>query len=286
MESGIQELLNGKLNVIEEHFDADCLFFYGPIGMPIEKLFRDALERFKSEKSTKTRLVIIICTGGGSVETVEKMVNMTRFHYSEVYFVVPDYSMSAGTIFAMSGNEIYMDYSSALGPIDPQVHNGKDWVPALGYLDKVDEFVKKSAANSLSSAEFVLLQAQDIAMLSRFEQAKELSITLLKKWLVIYKFSKWVTHLTNSEKLGLTVSLEEKQERAERIATQLSNNRLWHSHSRFINIDQLNETCRLKINDYSQDDEFRSMIREYNDIIMGFVNRTGTQNFIHTRYVF
>lgn len=230
--------------------------------------------------------MIIICTGGGSVETVEKMVNMTRFHYSEVFFVVPDFSMSAGTIFAMSGNEIYMDYSSALGPIDPQVFNGKDWVPALGYLDKVSEFIEKSKANSLSSAEFVLLQAQDIAMLSRFEQAKELSITLLRKWLVSYKFSKWVEHSTNPSKIGTPVTDVEKEERAELIATQLSNNRLWHSHSRFINIDQLNNTCRLQINDYSSDQPFREMIREYNDVIMGFINRTGAQNFIHTQYLF
>lgn len=44
----------------------------------------------------------------------------------------------------MSGDSIYMDYFSVLGPIDPQVQNkeGK-WVAALGYLDKVNEYIEK-----------------------------------------------------------------------------------------------------------------------------------------------
>lgn len=52
--------------------------------------------------------------------------------------MVPDCAMSAGTIFCMAGDKIWMGYYSSLGPIDPQVFNGKNWVPALGYLDKVE----------------------------------------------------------------------------------------------------------------------------------------------------
>ena len=61
------------------------------------------------------RLVIFLNTPGGSAETVEKMVEVVRYHYGEVFFVVPDYAMSAGTIFCTSGDKIFMDYSSALG---------------------------------------------------------------------------------------------------------------------------------------------------------------------------
>ena len=48
-------------------------------------------------------------------------------------FIVPEYAYSAGTIFCMSGDNIYMDYYSVLGPIDPTVQN-KDgrWVAAFG----------------------------------------------------------------------------------------------------------------------------------------------------------
>lgn len=46
---------------------------------------------------------------------------------------MPNFAYSAGTIFCMSGDNIYMNYYSALGPVDPQVQNrdGK-LVAALG----------------------------------------------------------------------------------------------------------------------------------------------------------
>ena len=34
----------------------------------------------------------------------------------------------------MSGDAIFMDYFSVLGPIDPQLPKGDTMVPALGYL--------------------------------------------------------------------------------------------------------------------------------------------------------
>ena len=62
------------------------------------------------------------------------MVEITRYFYNEVYFVILDQAMSAGTIWAMSGDKIYMNYASSLGPIDPQVATPEGrWVPALGF---------------------------------------------------------------------------------------------------------------------------------------------------------
>ena len=104
---------------------------------------------------------------------------------------MPDFAMSAGTIFfSMSGNRIYMDYSSSLGPIHPQVWRmgNSGSLLAAGYLDKVEEMFTKAAAGTLSNAEFLILQNQDLAMLSQYEQARNLTITLLKKWLVEYKW--------------------------------------------------------------------------------------------------
>ena len=191
MDNVIKENLNNRLDGLEKHFDADVVFYYGEIHPSVEKLFRDFIEKLKAEKTNRNRITIILNTSGGSVETVEKLVEIVRFHYSEVYFVVPDYAMSAGTVFCMSGSKIFMDYSSSLGPIDPQVYNGKEYVPALGYLDQVEKMIAKSQANNLTHAEFLILQSLDLAMLSRYEQARNLTVTLLKKWLVEYKFTDW-----------------------------------------------------------------------------------------------
>ncbi len=110
------------------------------------------LSRSCASDNPHNHLVVLLNTPGGSAEAVEKFVEIIRFHYRNVNFVVPDYAMSAGTILCMSGDRIFMDYSSSLGPIDPQVYNGKEWVPALGYLDKVE--VMEEIAKSLGDNHF------------------------------------------------------------------------------------------------------------------------------------
>lgn len=278
----IIDLLNKKLSDLERAFQSDVVFYLGDIQGGALRLFRDLIEDLKKDADTKDRLAIILNTAGGSAEIVEKMVDIIRYHYQEVYFVVPDVAMSAGTIFCMSGDKIYMDYSSSLGPIDPQVWNGKQWVPALGYLDKVEELLEKAQRGTLTQAEFLILQNQDLAMLSRFEQAKELTITLLKKWLVEYKFKDWEVHKTNPNKKGKRVTIEEKEARAAEIADLLGSNKKWHSHGRMIGIDTLRRE-RLEIEDYSMDTTLQPLIRSYNDLITEYIARNDYPLFLHSR---
>jgi hypothetical protein len=286
----IKNILNEKLAELEKNFGADVVFYYGEIHPSLIRPFRDLIEDLikdtnKAEKFDR-HLVIILNTGGGSAEIVEKMVDITRFHYGEVYFVVPDFAMSAGTIFCMSGNKIYMDYSSSLGPIDPQVWNGTQYVPALGYLDKVEEPLEKAKNGNLTNAEFLILQNQDLAMLSRYEQAKQLTITLLKKWLVEFKFTDWTVHETDSSKKGQPVTQAEKEARAEEIARQLGDNHYWHSHGRMIGISTLRGLLRLKIEDYSNDSLLQPVIRSYNDLMTEYIAKNNFPFSLHSRNYF
>lgn len=280
----IKEILNDLLAAIEKHFESDVIFYYGEIHPSYEKGFRDFIELLKEDEPKKARLTIILNTPGGSAETVEKMVAIIRHHYQEVYFVVPDYAMSAGTVFCMSGDKIFMDYSSSLGPIDPQVFNGKMYVPALGYLDKVNELLEKARNNTITQAEFLILQNQDLAMLRSYEQARDLTISLLKKWLVDYKFKNWNKHKTTNP--GTDVTPIEKEARAQDIADKLGDNKIWHSHGRMINISTLKNVLRLEIDDYSNDKDFRLMIRNYNDLLSEFIIRNGYKVFLHNRKYF
>lgn len=281
----IKTELKERLAKLEEHFNADVAFYYGPMHPAVQKRFRDFIEKLK-EESIGDHLVLFLNTPGGSVETVEKLVEIVRFHYREVSFVVPDYAMSAGTVFCTSGDRIYMDYSSSLGPIDPQVFNGKEWVPALGYLDQVEKMLQKAAEDKLTNAEFLILQSLDLAMLSRYEQARALTVTLLKKWLVEYKFKDWTAHRTDPMKKGLEVSLDEKQARAEDIAMLLGDNRTWHSHGRMIGPQTLTRVLRLEIEDYSNDLALRKIIRSYNDFIVEYIARSDYKTFLHSKNYF
>ena len=70
---------------------------------------------------------IILETPGGIAETVDDMVDLIRSKYDRVGIIIPGMAKSAGTIFAMAGDEILMGTSSSLGPIDAQIinNNGK-----------------------------------------------------------------------------------------------------------------------------------------------------------------
>lgn len=273
LENNINQLLNKKLASLEEYLNADVLAYYGNILDNIESNFLRIVEDIAGKNNT---IYIVLNTTGGSATAVERFVKILRFHYEKVNFIVPNYAYSAGTIFCMSGDKIFMDYSSVLGPIDPQVRN-KDgnWVAALGYLDKVNEFIEKSRKGTLTQAEFLMLKDLDLAELRGYEQAKNLTIDLLKKWLVRYKFKDW-THHKNTQ----PVSIEEKIERATEIADKLSDSNMWKSHGRPIDIGTLTNELRLKIDDYSKDKELRPLIREYDELISNYAN---SPIFIHTR---
>lgn len=278
-DSTLHEILNERLNKLEDYFNADFLFYYGPITDSLDKPFRDLIEELKREQDSRNTLFIVLNTPGGSAETVERLVKITRHHFDEVNFIIPDSAYSAGTIFCLSGDKIYMDYSSSLGPIDPQVFNGKNWVPALGYLDKVEELINKSLLGTISQAELIMLREQDLAMLRRHEQARDLTIALLKEWLVKYKFKNWSIHKSS----GKEVSTLEKEQRATEIARDLGDNKLWHSHGRSIGVAALTKILRLKIEDYSNDEKVTMLIRDYNDLICQYITRNGGEMFFHTR---
>lgn len=284
VDTSIQKLLGEKLLEIESQFQADVLTYYGPIVDGNENIVLDIIEDLAMDPDKKEKLLVVLTTTGGSAIAVKRYVNIIRKHYSEVSFVIPDYAYSAGTIFCMSGDNIYMDYFSVLGPIDPQVQNkeGK-WVAALGYLDKVNELIKKAQDNTLTQAEFLILKDIDLAELRGYEQAKELTIDLLKKWLVKYKFKNWNKHQTSSDKLGLDVTEKEKEERAEDIADKLGNNKIWKSHSRPINIETLEKELKLKIEDYSNEKQIREIIRSYYGLLSDYVQKNKFSIFVQTK---
>lgn len=270
---------------IESHLNSDVIYFYGEIRMSGFQVFRNVIERMAVRSEKKDVLSICIKTPGGEAETVEKMVDVIREHYNHIYFIVSEMAMSAGTIFCMSGDRIYMDYSSSLGPIDPQVADkeGQYLVPALGYLDKIEELVRKSNEDTISPAEFAILEKQDLAMLRYYEQAKSLSIALLENWLATYKFKDWKVHRTTNP--GSAVTDEEKRARAKEIAELLSDNKYWHSHGRLIGPDKLVSELRLEIDRMEKAPDFQQAVRNYSDTLSDWLGRSGIQYFVYNRHI-
>lgn len=276
----IELALNHYADQTAKAFEADVFSYIGGIRPEYLTSFRSHMENLAERRDKTENLVFLIHTPGGVAEVVEKMVEIIRYHYKEVWYVVPDMAMSAGTILCMSGDKIYMDYSAALGPIDPQIPNSDgQLVPALGYLDYVERMIEKSASGDLTDAEFAILQNQDLATLRRYEQARELSISLLKDWLVKFKFKDWDVHSST----GAAVTTEEKAARARQIAEDLSDHNRWHSHGRMIGIKTLTDDLRLKIEDYTNDIALKSAIRQYSDLLLDCVHSRGVHHMFHAK---
>ncbi len=275
----IRAHLDWVLKQIEENQNADVMALVGPITFGYEHRVRNAIEGIPDKKE---KLVVILDTLGGVVEVAERMVEVLRCNYAEVVFVIPDRAMSAGTVLAMSGDAIMMDYFSCLGPIDPQIEKDGRLVPALSYLVQYDRLVEKASNSDLTSAEFVLLGKLDLAELHLFEEAKELSISLLEKWLANYKFKNW----TKTETRSIPVTREMREERARKIAEKLCDNERWHSHGRGISMAVLQGELNLRIDDFGQDDKLKGWIHSYHGMLVDYMARQRLPQFLHTRVFF
>ncbi|MCX6833517.1 MAG: serine dehydrogenasease [candidate division Zixibacteria bacterium] len=256
--------LKQKATDLETNCDSDVIAFIGPLIPPTDNMIRDQIESLRENgKKTSTerkKLKFLVETYGGHMEPVRRIVDVLRYHYSVVDFVVPDFAFSAGTVLVMSGDAIYMDYYSVLGPIDPQIRQPDGtWGSAVGYLKKYEELVEKSKDNVITTAEMAfLLNKFDPMTLYSYEQEFKLGISLIEDWLPKYKFKNWTK--TRTRQLKVTDKMRRK--RAAEIGQNLSNPDLWHSHGRGIPMGKLvSKPLDIVIDDMSINQDFYEKVR-------------------------
>ncbi len=272
--------LHSKLIEIEDHTSMDALTIFGPIMESIDHRVRFAIETLPNHRNG---LLVIIDTPGGIVEVAERIVTTIRHYYKEVKFLIPDRAMSAGTVLVMSGDAILMDHFSCLGPVDPQLYIEGKPIPTsvLSYLEQYERFVQKSMEGTLTSADLVLLQKLDAADLRQYELAAELSVRLIRDWLVRYKFKDWSKHRSTGEK----VSNDGKIKRAEEVARALNDQERWGTHGRGINREVLAE-LKLKIDNLESDVKLSNLTKEYFWFLRDLAFKEEAQSLVHNRFYF
>ncbi len=275
----IEQELHKRLKEIEGAFSGHALSLSGPLVEGVDDILRKAVERRFKEKPASSKLVIILTTEGGYIETVARMVATVRKHYAVVDFVVPNYAYSAGTVFALSGDAIHMDYYSRLGPIDPQIETqpGRG-VSALGHLERYNALIEKAQKNKISVAEIqLMIDGFDQAELYHYEQAQALSISLLEEWLAKYKFKNWEKTETRKRK----VTDQMRKSRAAQIGRQLNDTKRWHSHGYGISMEVLRRDLNLRIDDYEADPKRCPAIRDYYDLLSDYMVKRTASGTIH-----
>lgn len=274
----VETQLDTYLGNLQDQWNGDVVTYIGPLLDFATDLFREELDAIKGKKGT---LFLLLETPGGYIEVAQRIADLLRHHYVRVEFVIANSCMSAGTVLAMNGNAIHMDYYSVLGPIDPQVQRPSDGalIPALGYLAKYEELIDKAKSpGGLTPAEITyLVQRFDPAELYSYEQARELSISLLKEWLVKYKFQNWTVTATQKQ----PVTTDMKQARAEEIAKALGDTDRWHSHGRGISMAVLDRDLNLQIEDLEKNPEAYSILRAYYRLLKGYLIRQGHVAVLH-----
>ncbi len=273
----VEDRLDWDLSNLEKFFRADCLTYVGPIAFFADDAIREAVEGIGNKKAKK--LAFILQTGGGFAETARRISDTLRHHYKTVDFIVPNFAMSAGTILALSGDDIHMDYYSVLGPIDPQEEIEGKLVPALGYVIRYQNLLEKGKQGALTAEEMAVLLNFDQAQLYSIEQGKNLSTALLKEWLVKYKFKDWKI----TEKHRRRVTMKMKRDRAEQIAKKLNDTDLWNSHGLGINRARLEREVGLKIRDFSVNKRLNECLRDYHRLFVDYMTKMGHSSAIHTR---
>lgn len=285
----IEHTLREANKDLAKQLGGDVLLIKAPMMQPIDDIVRTEVEGIKESQGKtprSTKLVVIVETEGGFVETVERIVSVFRRHYQTVDFIIPNFAYSAGTLLVMSGDEIYMDYYSVLGPIDPQYpgENG-EYVPGMGYLAKFQELLEKvnnppGGDDTKIKAELaILIKKFDPAKLFDIEQSVDHAKSLLKEWLPKYKFKDWDKGATS----GKPVEDGDKVARADEIASVLGDAKRWHSHGRGITIRELeSEEIKLKIKDFGSDPKLNATIRHYHGLFIDYLRKRGMRGALHS----
>jgi len=225
------------------------------INYPDLVRIKDQLSNLRGDK-----LDLILETPGGAGEVAEDMVKLLRQKYAEVAIIVPGTAKSAGTIIAMSGDEILMNPSSSLGPIDAQISwQGKHFSAEalLAGIEAIKAEVEKSKGN-LNRAYVPILLNISPGEIEHARNAMKFAQTLVCQWLVKYKFKNWSRHSST----GQPVTDQDKESRADEIATLLGNHGHWLTHGRSIKMEDL-RSMGVKIEDYSQDPLLADAIDRY-----------------------
>ena len=140
--------------------------------------FMNSVYKMKRDKG----LDLILHTPGGDIAATESIVDYLKSMFNgDIRAIVPQISMSAGTMIAMSCKEIIMGEQSSLGPIDPQMGG----IACQAVLDEFDKAVKDISENPASLGLWqVIISKYHPTFLTSCQNAVKWSEQLAKKWLL------------------------------------------------------------------------------------------------------
>lgn len=201
-----------------------------------KSMFMTAIHHLDKNKG----LDLIINTEGGNIAATESIVDyLYKIFGNEIDIFVPQIAMSAGTLMACAGKNIYLGLQSNLGPIDPQM-NG---ISAKLVTKEFEEAWNDLSNNIKVTYWQIQLTKYPVTFYDLCKNAITWSEHLAKKWLI--------GNMLKDESAKDII--------ADNIIRELSDPGTTYSHGRHIHIDKL-ESLGLKIIRLEENEELQDAV--------------------------
>ena len=225
LDKRIEAMLDEELRAISAILEADILYYYGEINSEMEEGIRKLLSRRHSD-----RLALVMTTSGGAYDAAEMIIDDLRHYHDDIQVILPDGAMSAGTVIALSGDTLFMNYASNLGPIDSQTAGKEGLRPCDGYARFGRELLNRKLLTDMTLPEYTIYENLDIARIFDEENMAKLPIDILTK--------------------TLNRNILKNGTQAKKIAEALADRSRWLTHGRPIRPAELRD-MGIIVKDYS-----------------------------------
>ncbi|MBS0043375.1 hypothetical protein KFE26_13850 [Shewanella sp. M16] len=211
-------------------------------------------------------LDLVLHTPGGSITAAESLGYYLRKKFgTNIEVIIPQMAMSAGTMIACSARNIIMGHQSCIGPFDPQL-------ATVSAFSVFDEFNRAARQIQLEPHTIPLWQAllsrYPPAFLEQCERAIELANSIVPNWL-------------NS---GMLSDLDDdvRQERIEKIMSNLNNPSETKEHSRHIHFDKAQD-LGLKVSLLEADQDLQNLVLSLHHAYTATLMMTNTSKLIESQ---
>jgi hypothetical protein len=212
-------------------------------------------------------LDLILHTPGGDLAAAESLIDYLRMMFDDnIRAVVPQLSMSAGTIMALSAHTIIMGKHSSLGPIDPQFGG----TPAHGVIEEFERARREIAANPASIPLWQpIIGKYPPTFVGQCEKAVEWAAEIAENLLVSGMFK--------------TVSdPDERSTKARAIVRELTDNLITKSHARHVSVERARE-IGLEIAPLEDDQDLQEAVLTVHHSCIQTLSETPTVKLIENQ---
>ncbi len=216
-------------------------------------------------------LDIILHTPGGDIHATIALIEYLRSKFgNNIRAIVPQISMSAGTMIACSCKEIVMGNQSSLGPVDPQFGR----IAAANMLNEIKKAQQDISKNpNLSLFWNPILSQVYPSFIERCEQALHDSKEYFSKSLRNNMFSE--------------LDLDEQNARVENI-TEIFTNATGKAHNTHLGLNRCKE-IQLRITPIEEDQTLQDLVLTLHHCYMHTFNLTGivkiVENHLGMHYI-